>query len=193
MAFLDDARDSLTEDEIATLKRLNQKSADFEATPEEEKTLFDLKNKVKTFVATRDRQKNLQVIGAKQYPIKDILQVSGYNKKEVLAALNELFPREASGESEVITKVGEFEFRDGKRYGRSPEYADFKKAGLKKAIEGFTEQGIVWIGEEVKSKGGKVTNPNKEKFAKMFNVSVADLDKQLGIKTLPAHDKKMKI
>lgn len=187
MAFLDDARDSLNEDEIATLKRLNQKSADFEATPEEEKQLMALKMKVKEFVGTRDRQKNLQMIAGKAYPIKDILEVSGYDKKQILVALNTLFPRGAKGESEVITVGKDFDYRDGKRYGLNADYQAFKTAGLKKAIEGLTDFGKTWIAKEVTTPRGKVIHPNKEKFATMFKTTVEAVDKALGTKTVEAH------
>jgi hypothetical protein len=194
MSFLDDAREVLKEDEFAQLKSLNQKSADFDASPEEEKALFELRGKVRTFIATRDRQKNLQVIGGKAYPLKDILQVSGYSKKEILTAINELFPRSKSEETDTITKVGDFEFKGNKRYGRAPDYGTFKKAGLKKAIDGLTPFGKSWLEQEEKNKKGTiVTQPNKVNFAKMFNVTVEDLDKQLGKETKTAHKSAAKI
>jgi len=177
MSFLDDARDSLNEDEVANLKRLNQKSADFETTTDEEKVLFALKTKVKEFIGSRDRQKNLQVISGKAYSIKDILQVSGYDKKAILLALNSLFPREAKGETEVITTGSNFDYRDGKKYGLQKEYADFKKDGLNKAIQGLTDFGKSWIAKEVTTPRGKVLKPNKERFAKMFGKTVDDIDK----------------
>ena len=91
MAFLDDAKEALGE-KFDKLQLLARKSADFEATQDEENELAELKASVRTFVSQRDRAKNLEFIKTGGFSVAEVLRVMGATKEQVNKAVAELFP-----------------------------------------------------------------------------------------------------
>ena len=62
MAFIDDAKELLNNEQFTKLQLLARKSADFETTIEEDMELAELKLEVKNLVAKRDAAKNLEFL-----------------------------------------------------------------------------------------------------------------------------------
>lgn len=92
MSFLTDAQEALSEEQYAKLKSLQQKSSEFEATPQEEQELMELKNTVRNAIAQRDRVKNLAFLHGKTYSLVDLFKAGGYDKEDWSKAAKELFP-----------------------------------------------------------------------------------------------------
>lgn len=107
MSFLTDAQESLTEEQYAKLKSLQQKSSEFEATPQEEHELMELKTIVRNAIAQRDRVKNLAFLNGKTYSLADLFKAGGYSKEDWSTAAKELFPTVRKDAVEVaVYKVG---------------------------------------------------------------------------------------
>lgn len=91
MAFLDDAKEALGE-KFDKLQLLARKSADFEATQDEEDELAELKSNVRAFVAQRDRAKNLEFIKTGGFSVAEVLKAMNASKEQINKAVAELFP-----------------------------------------------------------------------------------------------------
>ncbi|WP_176290458.1 hypothetical protein [Burkholderia vietnamiensis] len=163
MSFLTDAQEILAETEYNKLRELQRKSADFEATRQEEAELMDLKQQVYDGVAKRDREKNLSFLAGKAYPLEDVISAGGYSKEDISLvnlvknfgitkedwdkATKTLFPPETKNAIEVAQyKVGD-KTETLKMYERaSSELSDVVKKG---GIKGFAQHAtnIEWLTE----------------------------------------------
>ena len=106
MAFIDDAKELLTEIEFTKLQLLGKKSADFETTQEEDQELVELKALVKKKAAQRDAEKNLEFLKTGQYSVATILQIiknQPFSIKEVLQILEVDQKELAKATKETIT------------------------------------------------------------------------------------------
>ncbi|OMP07042.1 hypothetical protein CCACVL1_01387 [Corchorus capsularis] len=108
MSFLDNAKEVLTEEEFTKLQELQTKSSDFEATPDEEKNLLELKNSVREKIAQRDKAKNLSFLNGKfaNMPPSSLRDKDG---KEVEEAIK-TGERISKGAKEAIKKMGVAKF-----------------------------------------------------------------------------------
>ncbi|MFX7906638.1 hypothetical protein ABTK51_20200, partial [Acinetobacter baumannii] len=89
------------------------KSSDFEATPDEEKNLLELKNSVREKIAQRDKAKNLSFLNGKVYTIAEIITAGGYSNEEIKKYYSEKFPRGANTEVRQYATI-KFKDKDGK-------------------------------------------------------------------------------
>lgn len=125
MAFLDDAKEFLG-DKFDRLQLLAKKSADFESTPDEEKELAELKAGVRSYIAQRDRAKNLAFIKESGFTVAEVLQSMNATKDQINAAIKQLFPAEFGPVLGTITTHDEEkkvdvveEIRQGKALSRA--------------------------------------------------------------------------
>ena len=196
MAFLDDAKEILVSEDFTKLQFLNQKSANFETTSDEEGELHTLKQKVRNGIATRDRAKNLAFLQGKTYSAVEVLKAGGYTAKEVKAAIKEIFGSAApsTGNGAPAEAVAKYKVKGGGEQelsltGRlTPEMREFlKSANPKSLIAGLTEFGKKWAAEfTVPTQGpysGKHIYNNLNTLAKRVGKDKAALMKELGIKT----------
>lgn len=206
MAFLDDAKELLTEMEFTKLQLLGKKAADFETTQEEDQELTNLKSLVKQKAAQRDAEKNLEFLKTGQYSIATILQIlknQPYSIKEVLLILNpdqkelskaikEIWPKGTS-QNEVTEpiatyKIGEkiYQIKMGERLDDRDIGAAIKQGGVKKFVANLTDFGKEWITKShISDQGpfsGKTIFANLNSVALRFKFEKADLKKELKIK-----------
>ena len=206
MAFIDDAKELLTEIEFAKLQLLGKKSADFETTQEEDQELVELKALVKKKAAQRDAEKNLEFLKTGQYSvatilqiiknqpfsIKEVLQILEVDQKELAKATKEIWPKAATStdvtETIATYKIGEktYEIKMGERLEDREIGAAIKQGGVKKFIANLTEFGKEWITKShVSDQGpfsGKTIFPNINSVALRFKFEKNDLKKELKIK-----------
>ena len=192
MAFIDDAKELLTEIEFTKLQLLGKKSADFETTQEEDQELVELKALVKKKVTQRDAEKNLEFLKTGQYSIATILQILEVDQKELAKATKEIWPKAAAStdvtEAIATYKIGEktYEIKMGERLEDREIGAAIKQGGVKKFIANLTEFGKEWITKShVSDQGpfsGKTIFPNINSVALRFKIEKNDLKKELKIK-----------
>ena len=192
MAFIDDAKELLTEIEFTKLQLLGKKSADFETSQEEDQELVELKALVKKKVAQRDAEKNLEFLKTGQYSIAIILQILEVDQKELAKATKEIWPKAAAStdvtEAIATYKIGEktYEIKMGERLEDREIGAAIKQGGVKKFIANLTEFGKEWITKShVSDQGpfsGKTIFPNINSVALRFKFEKNDLKKELKIK-----------
>ena len=206
MAFLDDAKELLTEMEFTKLQLLGKKAADFETTPEEDQELSSLKSLVKQKAAQRDAEKNLeflktgqystatilQIIKNQPYSIKEVLLILNPDQKELSKAIKEIWPK-GSAQTDVTEpvatyKIGEkiYQIKMGERLEDREIGQAIKQGGVKKFVANLTEFGKEWITKShVSDQGpfsGKTIFPNLNAVALRFKFEKGDLKKELKIK-----------
>ncbi|HDR9039751.1 hypothetical protein JAO10_07730 [Burkholderia contaminans] len=134
MSFLDNAKEVLTEEEFTKLQELQTKSSDFEATPDEEKNLLELKNSVREKIAQRDKAKNLSFLNGKVYTIAEIITAGGYSNEEIKKYYSEKFPRGANTEVRQYATI-KFKDKDGKEVEEAIKTGERISKGAKEAIK----------------------------------------------------------
>lgn len=136
MAFIDDATENLTPAELYNMQDLSALVAAFESTPDQDKVLAYLKAKVYTAVATRERTKQLAFLTTKAFSAEDVLRTAGYSRKEIMQAVEAIFPKGSASISEPIATYpsanGPMHYKDGERLSK-----ELKKAIAAGGFEGF--------------------------------------------------------
>lgn len=195
-AFIDQAKEVLTTEQMSRLELLARKSADFDTNSDEDSEFIKLKQEVKRLVATRDRQKNLSFLKDGQYPLKDILEIYkgiGNTKKQALQAINEVFPKDAgsaeAGFAGVLATYGNEDVTLNSRITKvlGKTIAD---GGVKMLVANLTDAGKEWITQSyVSEKGpykGQTIFGNINKIATKFKFNKDALKKELSLGQMPA-------
>ena len=166
MAFIDDAKELLTEIEFTKLQLLGKKSADFETTQEEDQELVELKALVKKKVAQRDAEKNLEFLKTNPYPIETIIELMkpkaydlnkvltllGVNKEQLSKSLKELYPTQKESLDIAVYQDGDKSYTFNLANRVETALSKLIKAGKEKAFAtALTEEGKAWI---LKNQGG---------------------------------------
>ncbi|WP_324778277.1 hypothetical protein [Ralstonia pickettii] len=187
MSFLDNAKEVLNEEEFNKLQELQTKSTNFEATGDEEKALFELKNSVREKVAQRDKQKNLNFLNGKVYTIAEIITAGGYEDKDIKEFYTKKFPRGANAEVRTFAtiKVGEkdVEVKTGERIAKETKEA-IKKLGVKKFVLCITDKPYFVDNVSTPTAGpmaGKKVYKHINEQAKRLGFDVDVFKKELGI------------
>jgi hypothetical protein len=186
--FIEEAKLLLSNEEFVTLELLGKKSADFETTPEEDKKLVELKAKVKTAMAERDRLKNLAFIADGAYSIIDLLKAAKATKEQINDAIKILFPAPAPVITDVIATYTKgdkkYELKWGERLDREFS-ALIKEGGIKALVKNLTPFGTTWIHTsttpDVGPYAGKPTFHNVNDVVLRFKFDKAELKKALKI------------
>jgi len=191
MTFLENAQAVLSEADFNKLQFLNKKSADFEATPDEEKELVDLKGKVRSAIAERDKVKNLEFLKSGAYTLAEVLKVFlGSDKAEadfrkaINKAVAEIYPTESKGAVHIADYGTEQLIMFGGVGARNDKVKELaEKGGIKGLVKALHPHGLEWIKTTVvPEKGpykGKKTYPNVQAVATRFKWKADELKKEL--------------
>lgn len=182
MAFIDDATENLTPAELYNMQDLSALVAAFESTPDQDKVLAYLKAKVYTAVATRERTKQLAFLTTKAFSAEDVLRTAGYSRKEIMQAVEAIFPKESASISEPIatyaSSTGVMHYKDGERMSKELKQA-VANGGVKTFAANLTDFGKTYLAEtKVLAKGanaGSTVYPNVLSTCKRLGFNVKDL------------------
>lgn len=191
MSFLTNAQETLSAEELDLLKQLQAKSSNFEATPAEEKQLYELKEQVVKAVANRDKMKNLSIIGNKVYGLDEILSASGYSDDEIKKHFNNKYKKAVEKEAVDFAVYTDgnttFTLNTDQRILKEQK-AMIAKAGVKGFITSVTDKD--WLMKESTiTRGpsvGQKTYPNLKLVATKTGLDYEKLLKELQAKKEPA-------
>lgn len=170
MAFIDDAKELLTDEQFTKLQLLARKSADFETTFDEDKELAELKSNVKNLVAKRDAAKNLEFLKTGQYSIETIIELMKpktydlnkilvlleVSKEKLSKSLKELYPTQKENLDIAIYQDGDKSYPFNLANRVETALSKLIQAGKEKAFaNALTEQGKIWILQNHISEKGK--------------------------------------
>ena len=160
MAFIDDAKELLTDEQFTKLQLLARKSADFETTFDEDKELAELKSNVKNLIAKRDAAKNLEFLKTGQYSIETIIELmkpKTYDLNKILVllevskeklnkSLKELYPIQKESLDIAVYQDGDKSYPFNLANRVEAALSKLIKAGKEKAFAtALTEEGKAWI------------------------------------------------
>jgi hypothetical protein len=182
MAFIDDATENLTQPEHARMHDLSALVAAFESTPDQDQELSALKAKVYSAVASRERTKQLEFLATKSYRAEDVLRTAGYSRKEILEAIEAIFPKEPASISEPIatylSATGELHYKAGERMTKELKQA-IASGGVKTFAANLTAFGKAHLAitrtVEKGTRAGTTVYPNLLDTCKRLGFQAEDL------------------
>jgi len=201
MAFIDDAKELLNNEQFTKLQLLARKSADFETTIEEDMELAELKLNVKNSVAKRDAAKNLEFLKTGQYSIETVLelmnsqtydlvkvlQILQVDKEKLNKAIKQLYPTQTTDLDISVYTINEKPqaYNLSKRITTELSNA-IKKGGVKEFVKNLTEDGRAWLEKNHISPKGKFKDktiyPNVSTVAIKLKLDKDELIKELAKK-----------
>lgn len=201
MAFIDDAKELLNDEQFTKLQLLARKSADFETTIEEDKELAELKLNVKNSVAKRDAAKNLEFLKTGQYSIETVLelmnsqtydlvkvlQILQVDKEKLNKAIKQLYPTQTTDLDISVYSINEKPqaYNLSKRITTELSNA-IKKGGVKEFVKNLTVDGRAWLEKNHISPKGKFKDktiyPNVSTVAIKLKLDKDELIKELSKK-----------
>lgn len=201
MAFIDDAKELLNNEQFTKLQLLARKSADFETTIEEDMELAELKLNVKNSVAKRDAAKNLEFLKTGQYSIETVLelmnsqtydlvkvlQILQVDKEKLNKAIKQLYPTQTTDLDISVYSINEKPqaYNLSKRITTELSNA-IKKGGVKEFVKNLTVDGRTWLEKNHISPKGKFKDktiyPNVSTVAIKLKLDKDELIKELAKK-----------
>lgn len=201
MAFIDDAKELLNNEQFTKLQLLARKSADFETTIEEDMELAELKLNVKNSVAKRDAAKNLEFLKTNQYSIETVLelmnsqtydlvkvlQILQVDKEKLNKAIKQLYPTQTTDLDISVYTINEKPqaYNLSKRITTELSNA-IKKGGVKEFVKNLTVDGRTWLEKNHISPKGKFKDktiyPNVSTVAIKLKLDKDELIKELAKK-----------
>ena len=198
MAFIDDAKELLNDEQFTKLQLLARKSADFETTIEEDMELAELKLNVKNSVAKRDAAKNLEFLKTGQYSIETVLelmnsqtydlvkvlQILQVDKEKLTKAIKQLYPTQTTNLDISVYSINEKPqaYNLSKRITTELSNA-IKKGGVKEFVKNLTVDGRAWLEKNHISPKGKFKDktiyPNVSTIATKLKLDKDELIKEL--------------